>query len=197
MIDPQELLEEFHVPAHIRRHSEKVAAICRFIGEKIDGVDLDLLEKAAMLHDLVRICDFTKWNPQNFPDKHPEESHQKWEEIREKHKDKSHEEAAYEVLAERGEKKVAELIRSHRFQIILEPEPFKTWEEKILYYADKRVEHDQIVSLEERLDRGKERNAVTEDQKARSDEARPKIYALEKEICEAAGIEPEDLLVLS
>lgn len=191
----EELLKEFHVPAHIRRHSEKVAAICKFIEEKIDGVDLDLLEKAAMLHDLVRICDFTKWNPQNFPDKHTEENLRKWEEIRKNHKGKPHEEAAYEVLIERGEKEVAELIRSHRFKIILEPEPFKTWEEKILYYADKRVEHDQVVSLEERLDRGKERNAVTEEQKARSDEARPKIYALEKEICEAAGIKPEDLFL--
>ncbi len=187
----QELLNEFHVPKHIRRHAKKVAGVCEFIGGRIQGVDLELLKKAAYLHDLVRICDFTKWNPDNMPDEHSEESKIEWEQIRKKYAGKSHEQAACEILSERGYHALANLIKSHSFENILKG--LTTWEEKILYYADKRVENDQIVSLEHRLEEGKKRNADTPERKRISDLARPKIIALEKEICAKAGIKPESI----
>jgi len=192
----QELIEEFHVPKHIRRHCEKVVAICRFLGQRIDGVDMELLENAAYLHDIVRICDFTVWNPENMADEHTLQSKMKWEEIRAKYKGRRHEEAAYEILSGRGEVRLANLIKSHRFSNILE-DGLKTWEEKILYYANKRVEGDEIAPLEKRLEEGKKRNAVTPEQKLVSDMATPKILKLEAEICAAANISPSDLLVLS
>lgn len=187
----QKLLDEFHVPKHIRRHSKKVAEVCEFIGGKIPGIDVELLKKAAYLHDLVRICDFAKWNPANMPDEHPEESKKAWERIRKKYAGKSHEQAAYEILSERGYRALANLTRSHRFENILNG--LTTWEEKILYYADKRVENDQIVTLEHRLEEGKKRNADTPERKRLSDLARPKIIALEKEVCAKAGIKPESI----
>ena len=177
------LLDEFKVPPHVRRHCEKVAEICVFIGEKIPGVDLELLEKAAILHDLVRVCDFRDWDPEKFPESNA---------IREKYAGRHHEEVAAEILAERGEKELANLIKSHKFSNILNG--LNGWEQKTLYYADKRVEGDKVVSLKERLDRGKERNALTPEDIAISDAARPKIFELEKEICEKAGIEPGDLI---
>ncbi len=190
--EAQELIEEFHVPKHIRRHCEQVAKICKFLGERMPGVNLELLENAALLHDLVRICDFTVWNPSNMPDEHSKESKKKWEEIRKQYLGKPHEQAVYEILSERGERELANLVKSHRFANIIDGE-LKTWEEKILYYADKRVEGDEIVPLQQRLEKGKKRNAITPEQKRISDLAVPKILALEKEICEKAGIEPEDI----
>ena len=188
----QKLLDEFHVPKHIRRHCEKVAQICQFLGEKIPGVDLEMLHTAALLHDLVRICDFAKWHPENMPVDHPEESHQKWEEIRSKYAGQTHEQAAHEILSLRGHHDLAKLIKSHRFPILLE-RTLDTWEEKILYYADKRVDHDEIIPLEESLKRGKKRNAITPEQKRISDLVNPKVFELEQEICEAAGITPADI----
>ena len=193
-----QIIEEFHMPKHIRRHCEQVAKICEFLGRKMKDkgykIDIDLLVHAALLHDLFRICDVTIWDPNVFPDAHSQDSHKKWEELRKKHCGKDHEYSAYEELINRGEPHLAELIKSHRFENILDENPFKNWEEKILYYADKRVEHDKIVSLKERLEKGKKRNAVTEKQIAISVVAFPKIYELEKEICEAGGIKPEDIV---
>lgn len=154
---------------------------------------MELLENAAYLHDIVRICDFTVWNPENMADEHPVQSKMKWEEIRTKYKGRKHEEAAYEILSDMGEGRLATLIKSHRFSNILE-DGLKTWEEKILYYADKRVEGDEIVTLEKRLEEGKKRNAVTTEQKLASDMAMPKILKLEEEICEVANISPRDIL---
>jgi len=188
----EKIIEEFHVPKHIRRHCEQVAKICKFLGERISGVDLELLDNAAHLHDMVRICDFATWDPNNMPDDYPREFKQKWEEIRRKYAGKAHEQAAYEILLERGEEKLANLIRSHRFANILDG-GLVTWEGKILYYADKRVEFDRIVPLKERLTKGKQRNARTPEQKRISDIAVPKILKLEKEVCEAADTNPKDL----
>ncbi|EKD64384.1 MAG: metal dependent phosphohydrolase [uncultured bacterium] len=188
------LIEEFHVPKHIRRHCEQVAKVCEFLGRKLPHkINLESLIQAALLHDLLRVCDVTIWNPEGFPDQHHEDSHDKWHELRCTHEGKDHEDAAHEVLVERGEHCLAELVKSHRFENILNKHPFKNWEEKILYYADKRVDHDKIVPLQERLERGKKRNAVTPEQIAISDKAFAKIYELEREICTACGIKPEDI----
>lgn len=176
----EELLDEFQVPQHVRKHCEVVAKLCLFIGEKIPGVNLELIEKAALLHDLVRVCDFRDWDPEKFPE---------CEDLREKYKGRCHEEVAAEILESRGEPELAALIKSHKFSNILKKEPFKNWEEKILYYADKIVDGDEVVSLEEGLSRGAVRNVRTPEEKRISKEARPKVFALEKEICKAAGVE--------
>lgn len=190
----QKLINEFHVPKHIRRHCEKVAQVCKIIGEKLaqkgEKINMELLLAGAWLHDLVRICDFTVWNPENFPDKHDDKHHEKWKQIRSKYSGKTHEEAAYEILSEMGERDLARLIRSHKFENI--KHPFRNWEEKILYYADKRVEHDKIVSLAHRLEKGAKRNADTK--KKKSLKVWPKIFELEKEICEKAEIPYNDSL---
>ncbi|MFH1299183.1 MAG: HD domain-containing protein [Patescibacteria group bacterium] len=176
----EQLWEEFHVPENVRQHCLEVARVCRFIGERIPGVDLDLLSKAALLHDLVRVCDFKDFETDDEDLKF----------LRKKYRGRGHEEAAAEILAGRGEKKLADLVKSHKFSNIA---ALKSWEEKILYYADKRVEGDRVVSLEERLDRGRERNAVTIEERRVSDEARPKVFELEKEVCREAGIELKNI----
>jgi len=192
------IMDEFCVPKHIRRHCEKVVQVCEFIGRKIsekgDEINMELLIAGAWLHDLVRVCDFTTWNPENFPDKHDEKHRKKWEELRSKYQGKSHEESAYEILSAMGETALANLIKSHKFANILIENPFTSWEEKILYYADKRVENDKIVDLKKRLEGGAKRNADTEEKKALTLKVWPKIFELEKEICEKAGINPEELI---
>jgi HD superfamily phosphodiesterase len=194
----KKMIEEFHMPKHIRRHCEQVAKICEFLGRKLVAkghkIDIELLVNAALLHDLFRICDVAVWNPQGFPDSYHEESYKKWEELRKKHCGKYHEDAVHDELIARGESRLAKLIKSHRFENILDEKPFRNWEEKILYYADKRVDHDKIVDLKERLEKGKKRNAVTEKQIAISIVAFPKIYELEKEICEECGVKPKDII---
>ena len=60
-----------------------------------------------------------------------------------------------DYLRKIGEKSMADLVEKHDFWQI---DTLKTWEEKILYYADKRVYEDTLVSLQTRIDEGRKRN---------------------------------------
>ncbi|MDO4489660.1 MAG: histidine phosphatase family protein [Lachnospiraceae bacterium] len=63
---------------------------------------------------------------------------------------RNHEELGGQWLEERGYGRLAELVRRHNDPAILrEGQPLS--EEELLYYADKRVKEDLIVSVEERF----------------------------------------------
>ena len=103
-----------------------------------------------------------------------------------------HEDAAYEVLKEKYPV-LALTIKRHKYAAILdEQEGPRTWEEKIVYYADKRVMHDKVVSLGQRLEEGHKRNTYlhhTEVQhKINTSKIDSLIYKLEQEIFQHTGI---------
>lgn len=190
------LIKEFHVPSHVLAHSKKVAEVALFLGEKLiekgEKVDLDLIEKGSLLHDILRICDFHIWEPHKFPENLTKGKLEKWNSLREKFKGIHHADAAYQIFMEKGHKNLAEIILKHKFVYILDKRfAPKTWEEKIVYYADKRVMHDKIVSLDERIKDGKKRNVHSKKALALSEKAEKRIYELEKEIFEKIGGEPE------
>ncbi len=70
----------------------------------------------------------------------------------------------------------------------------ETWEEKLLYYADKRVMHDKIMPLKQRLAEGHKRNVHLHGSAAQSktntSKVDPLIYEMEKEIFEKIGLDP-------
>ncbi|MFA6520826.1 MAG: HD domain-containing protein [Candidatus Gracilibacteria bacterium] len=180
----QSLIEEFHVPLHIRRHSEKVTEFALELGKKLveagENIDLELLKQAASLHDIVRIVDFRNFNPQNFKQEVTEKDLEVWEALRKKYSGMHHAIAAAQILRERGYEKIAQVVEKHRYLQI--KDGFNTWEEKLLYYSDKRVKHDQIVPLEERLNDGRERNAPETKNLKETLETDQKVFALESEI---------------
>ena len=51
---------------------------------------------------------------------------------------------------------MAQVIAKHRLSAIIN-DLLKTWEEKIVYYADKRVNHDSIVNIAVRMQEGSKR----------------------------------------
>lgn len=183
----QSLIEEFHVPLHIRRHSEKVEEFSHELGEQLvkagEKIDLELLRQSALLHDIVRLVDFKHFNPQKFHQPITKEDLEIWESIRKKYAGMHHAVAAAKILRERGFPKIAQVVEKHRYLQI--KEGFDTWEEKLLYYADKRVKHDEIVPLEERLNDGRERNAPETKHLKETIETDQKVFALEKEIMDA------------
>ena len=69
----------------------------------------------------------------------------------------------------------------------------QTLEEKILYYADKRVCHDRIVTIKKRLEDGRKR--YFPDGNIPSDEIHivQKLYQLEKELLEKAKIKSSSI----
>ena len=114
--------------------------------------------------------------------------------MRVKYKSSSHEDAAYDILKEQYPA-LALTIKRHRYMALLdEKEKPESWEEKLLYYADKRVMHDKIMPLKQRLAEGHKRNVHLHGSAAQSrintEKVGPLIYEMEKEIFEKIGLDP-------
>lgn len=196
-----EIIEEFHVPSHIRRHSLSVAKLAVFLAEKLKEkgirVDVELLDRACLLHDIARVCDFKEPDCGKFDQPVTEQDKAKWAQVRSKYGGIGHEEAAYDILREKYPT-LALTIRKHRYMAMLDEKtkPY-TWEEKLIYYADMRVMEDKIVPLKERLEDCHRRNIHlhgTEVQ-SRINTARvdPLIYRMEAEIFDKLDLRPIDV----
>lgn len=187
--DVAHLIKEFRVPLHVRRHCAAVANFAVDLGKKLiaagEKIDLTLLRHAALLHDMFRVVDFKKFDPHNWPDPISEEDIAFWEALRKKYAGRGHEEVAAEILRERGFPDVAEIVLKHRYLQI--QKGFDRWEEKLLYYSDKRTAHDTIVPLKKRLEDGRLRNAPETVGTPESKEIDKKIFVLEHEILSRLG----------
>lgn len=178
------LYYEFHTPPHVREHCGMVAHACEILTKKFEAkgikINWPLLKAAALLHDLVRVVDFRTFDPKKFPFKPSEDDVKFWIGLREKYTGRHHAEVGAEILEKKGYHEVADLVSKHYFLQI--EKGFTMWEEKILYYCDKRVKHHQIVTLKERLEEGKQRNVPHLLESESSKLLDEKVFALEKEI---------------
>jgi len=185
-----ELLKQCRVPKHIVRHCEATADFAVELAKKISKrgikVNVDFVHRACLLHDIMRVCDFRKPIDDIFDEPITEKDREKWRQLSQRHKGLRHEDAACEFLkAEYPE--IALAIKKHAYKSLLD-EKLKppTIEEKIVYYADKRVMHDKVVPLAERLEEGHSRNTCPADKKtvdiAYIDSL---IFELEKELLSA------------
>ena len=162
--------------------------------EKGVAVDVKLVDRACLLHDILRVCDFMESDYGTFEQRIPEQKKAKWQQLRARYKGTPHEYAAHDILKQKYPA-LALVIRKHRYMSLLdENENPKTWEEKLVYYADKRVMHDKIVPLKKRLCEGHKRNAHLHGTEAQSQintaKVDPLIYRLEKEIFDKVGLDP-------
>lgn len=120
-----QLLKENGVPDNIIAH---VTAVHDFAMEMVDklekkGVSVNraLVAAACLLHDIEKLK----------PD---------------------HESKGAEFVTKKGFFELAPLIRKHGLRLILKKEFFpQTIEERLVFYADKRVKGDKTVTLEERF----------------------------------------------
>ena len=196
--------KKFRVPDHIASHMKTVAKVSLFIAKKITTknpakkkkINLKLLKNAALLHDIVKICDFSETNPIFKDKKYVKEDKEIWLELKKKYHNLGHISAASEILTDMGEPELARIIDKHRFTSIIDKDPAnrpETLEEKILYYADKRVMHDKIVSIGERLKDGRKRYIPNDEITDEEIRVKDSLLKLEQELCEMAGMKPEDI----
>lgn len=124
-----EMLKEHKNPEIIINHSLKVAELAKYLADsmKKNGVALnvDLVEKSALLHDVAKFASLDS-------------------DIRHGIKGK-------EIMLEKGYPEIAKIVEEHALSEILEKDRLKSWESRLVYYADKRVTKDKIVSLDERF----------------------------------------------
>ena len=195
------LLAEYNVPTHIVNHCRAVAKLAVFLAHRLNekgaAVNIDLLDRAGLLHDMMRVFDFPEPDYHQFERNLPPEEKAKWHRLRAKYKAMTHEDAAYDVLKERYPV-LALTIKRHRYMAMLdEKDRPETWEEKLLYYADMRVMHDKIVPLKQRLTEGHKRNIHMHGSAAQSKintaKVDPMIEELEKEIFEKIALDPPEV----
>jgi len=126
------ILKDNNVPDNIIAHSK---AVCDFAMKVVDllekkgiNVNRDLIAAGALLHDIKKLS----------PNDHVVEG--------------------CEFIKSLGFPEVALIVRKHGLAH-LENEVFvpKTWEEKIVFYSDKRVKGNKIVSVDERFEYIKKR----------------------------------------
>jgi uncharacterized protein len=192
------ILAEYHVPPHIVNHSRAVAKLAVFLAQRLiekgEAVETKLLERVALLHDMMRVHDFKESDYERFEQNLPAQVRAKWHRLHEKYKAIPHELAAYDTLKEKYPV-LALTIKRHRYMALLEEKDRpNSWEEKLLYYADMRVMHDKIVPLKQRLIEAHKRNIHMHGSAAQSKintaKVDPLIFKMEKEIFKKIGLDP-------
>jgi len=160
-------LQRESVSAGLLAHIQAVAALAyqmalwlRAAGEAVDPL---LAQRGGLLHDLAKLS--------------PGE--------------KDHGERAAEILLSRGQPALAEITRRHLLhRVLTAAEAPRTWEEKLVYLADKLVEGSRVVTLDERLSslhRRYPRNTAS------IDGAAPHAHAIQHAVCARLGLDDEDL----
>jgi putative nucleotidyltransferase with HDIG domain len=121
-------MERYGMPGHIRAHSVMVEKIARLIAEGLcnagANISHELVTAGALLHDIAKpLC----------LDSHDD-----------------HAEKGKDICLENHFEEIAPIVGEH---ILLKgfDRHGEVSEKEIVYYADKRVNHDCVVSLDERL----------------------------------------------
>lgn len=134
---------EVYLPKNIAQHCDLVADVTDRLTESLlqQGhiVRPFLLRRSAELHDLLRFVDF------NEEILEKEDNGVQWRTLQKQFSGLSHERAAQAFLSQRGFDAVGEVVSRHGSDVLT------TVEQRLLFYADKRVCHEKIVTIEERF----------------------------------------------
>jgi putative nucleotidyltransferase with HDIG domain len=166
------LWQIYDLPTQKQRHVSIVAEVSRILAEHVEQalgicIQKDLLYVGALLHDIDK----------NIPKREGEQ----------------HPDAAVRVLREAGMNEVAVLVKTHPLHAILDASIAPTtWEEKILFLADKMTKYD-VISVDERftLWRSEPLSLV---EKELLEKAYPKVKELEQEIMTVIDSTPENMI---
>jgi putative nucleotidyltransferase with HDIG domain len=155
---------------HIVLHSIQVCRVATFLTEHLNPqqyqLNQDLIRAAALLHDITKTRSFKT--------------------------EENHALTGGQFLAEQGYPEIGELVRQH-VRLDEYSDPIDLKEAEIINYADKRVLHDQVVSLEERLDYILEKYGKLPEHQERIRWLWRKTIALENEIFSTLPVGPTDL----
>jgi len=122
------LLKKYSTPDHIVRHCQMVWEVGRFLGKSLIRenyhLDMPLLMASCLLHDIGKYPCIVSGK-------------------------KNHDILGQEILTREGLPNVGRIVAQHVVLNGRKNRPIA--EEHIVFYADKRVMHDEIVSLENRF----------------------------------------------
>ena len=164
------LMGEYRMLENIIAHSLAVAKVALFLSVELNKrgqrIDVRLVEAASLLHDLTKTeCLKTK---------------------------EDHAMTGSQLLKRIGYERVGEIVARHIW-LGKECDPSSVCEEEIVNYADKRVMHDRIVSLEERFRDLRERYGKVGRAEDYMEHLRDETFGIESKIFLILQTDPNDL----
>lgn len=151
----QEWRKEVMLPEHIQHHCDAVANFCEALSDALlrRGILLRplALRRAAEAHDLFRFIDFRPGASGPFSNVYPKDQQALFDFWKNHFAGWKHESACASFLRERGYEALGMMVATHGLSMIGHS-AIKTMEQKLLFYADKRIRHDQVVTLQERFE---------------------------------------------
>lgn len=194
------ILDRYKTPNIVVKHSQGCAKAAYLIGKKLNDkgekIDLNSVVCTSLVHDIFKIIevkDYTKYLTQ----KEVKENRVFWGKLKSRMKGYDHV-SAFAVDFGKKYPITTNLVLKHRYSQV--NNGFESWEEKLVYYADKLVKFDKITTLNERLLDLKERYGHNfKDAKHQKfiEETDKKLALLEKEIFKTSGLSPDDLIRLN
>jgi uncharacterized protein len=160
-----ELMAKYSMLPNIIAHSRQVMRVSLAITDNVKkGVSLnrDMIIAAALLHDITKTRSLKTREP--------------------------HDQSGGDLLLELGFVSVGEIVKQHVILLDFDPKA-RLKESEIINYADKRVMHDRIVSLAERVQDLIQRYGVTEEIKKRIQQNESQVIAIEKKIAGSIAID--------
>ena len=167
------LMSQYGMLDHIIHHSIEVARIALFLSAELNKrgqrIDLGLVEAASLLHDVTKTtCFKTK---------------------------EDHAQTGSQLLKEMGYERVGEVVAEH-VVLAKKRDPSSVSEEEVVNYADKRVQHDRIVSLEERFSDLMDRYRKSQKDFGQLEQLKKATFEVEAKIFSILEIDPSDLQCL-
>jgi uncharacterized protein len=164
------LMSQYGMLDHIVHHSIKVARVALFLSTELNKrgqkIDVGLVEAASLLHDLTKtLCFKTK---------------------------EDHAQTGSRLLKEMGYERVGEVVAEH---VVLsnKRDHSSVSEKEVVNYADKRVQHDRIVSLKERFSDLMDRYGKSEKDFGRLEQLKKTTFEIEAKIFSILELDPSDL----
>jgi putative nucleotidyltransferase with HDIG domain len=165
-----QLMCEMQMPEHIVAHSLHVCRVAESLADhlKSKGIHLDrqLVQAAALLHDITK--------PRSFETA------------------ENHALTGGQLLVDLGYPEIGNLVRQH-VRLDDHSDPKRLSEAVIINYADKRVLHDRIVSLDERMRYIQEKYGTQPEHKHRIRLLWQKTAVLERHMFKYLPFSPADL----
>jgi putative nucleotidyltransferase with HDIG domain len=167
-------LQEQYLSQSLIAHVQAVAAVAyllavwlRAAGEPVNPL---FAHRGGLLHDLAKLKALES----------PPEHHI------------GHTELGARMLKDHGEPLLAECVRRHGLFALIQPELApRTWEEKLVYLADKLVEGSRVAGLEVRVASLRKRYQADNEKIAAMV---PDLFALQAQLCAAMGFPEAELL---
>ena len=164
------LMNHYGMLSHIIGHSIEVTKVALYLAVELNKrgqrIDLGLVEAASLLHDLTKSeCLQTK---------------------------EDHARTGSQLLKRMGYLRVGEVVAEH-IQLSKKNDPSLITEEEVVNYADKRVQHDRIVSLEERFSDLMNRYGKGQEASEQMEQLKKATFEIENRIFSILGIGPSDL----